>query len=221
MATTAAPYSQKSYGKYFYLFLLKTPGPRKSITVGCYWQQKNFYSFLPHFLIITSIYTLFCTVSNPVPSTVLVTQNKITILFWPSIGLSCMIWTHAGRTCVFSLQIRNSFLSCELCSKPKQIFVLLQKIDPFCTFFHTVSSATRLFNNVVGCWNWTRTVLAFHYQDLSKNFLSLYILFFSASYYYGYFGSIFSFIVLFIIMWYLLSGRGERLDIGFVVFFII
>jgi hypothetical protein len=56
--------------------------------------------------------------------------------------------------------------------------------------------------------------------DLSVKFhaYTIYILFFSASYYYGYFGSIFSFIVLFIIMWYLLSGRGERLDIGYVVF---
>lgn len=44
--------------------------------------------------------------------------------------------------------------------------------------------------------------------------VKLYNFCFPASYYHGYFWSIFSFIIVFIIMWYLLSGRGERLDVG-------
>lgn len=36
-------------------------------------------------------------------------------------------------------------------------------------------------------------------------------------YYHGWFWSILSFIIVFIIMWYLLSGRGERLDVGWVL----
>ena len=44
---------------------------------------------------------------------------------------------------------------------------------------------------------------------------------FAGRYYHGWFWSILSFIIVFIIMWYLLSGRGERLDVGQAAVFLV